>query len=226
MKKILLLLLLAWAVQAPAQHISGRPGRGFGFFAGVESQPLSVSVLPDYSADKPYINFQNGTLGLTLGGLGRFPLFDNLVFQPELGFSYSRLSAKLWADHQLVDQIEYTFADLEMPLHLVLSNPVGRLPLRSSILFGSRLGLNVARPQPTGGIALLRERVGIDLGIGIEFTLGKWRIQPEMLYSHGMNNLHNDTGSRFDSSVDRILRDKVTLRIVVGKREPEEPKAY
>ncbi len=226
MRKILLLLLLAWAVHASAQRSTGRPGRSFGFFAGIESQPLSVSVLPDYSADKPYINFQNGSLGLTLGGLGRFPLLDNLVFQPELGFSYARFSAKLWADHRLVDQLEYTFADLEMPLHLVLSNPVGRLPLRSSILFGGRLGLNVARAQPLGGIALLRERIGIDLGLGVEFNLGKWRIQPEMLYSHGMNNLHNDTGSRYDSSVDRILRDKVTLRIVVGKRDPEAPKEH
>jgi hypothetical protein len=152
--------------------------------------------------------------------LARFPLLDNLVLQPELAFSFSRYQARLWADNVQVDALQYTFADLELPLHLVLSNPVGRLPLRSCILFGGRLGLNVAHPQPDGGIALLRERIGIDLGLGIEFGLGKWRIQPEMLYSHGLNNLHNDTGSRYDWSVDRVLRDKVCLRIVVGKREP------
>lgn len=221
MKKILSLLLLVWAAQVAAQQPAARPGRSFGFFIGAESQLLGAGFSQDYRAGEPYIEFQNEALGLTFGALARFPLLDNLVLQPELGFSYSRHSAKLWTDNQQVGRIEYPFADLELPLHLVLSNPVGRLPLRSSILFGGRLGLNVARPQPAGGIALLRERVGIDLGLGVEFNLGHWRIQPEMLYSHGMNNLHNDTGSRYDWSVDRVLRDKVTLRIVVGKREPE-----
>lgn len=217
MRKILLFLLLSWMIRASAQTDAGLVAPKFGFFAGVEAQLLGAGASRNFQEGDPYIEFQSEALGLTLGGFARFPLLDNLALQPEIGFSYSRHRATLWADHQQTGSLQYTFADLELPLHFVLSNPVGRLPLRSSILFGGRLGMNVALPQPKGGIALLRERVGIDLGLGIEFRLGKWWIHPEVLYSHGLNNLHDDTGSLYDWSVDHVLRDKISLRILVGK---------
>lgn len=219
MKKILFVLFLLVACRAFGQNEPARRGRVFGAFIGVEAQLLNAGSRYSARPGQPYLTFQQEAAGLTLGGFGRWPLLEGLFVQPEMAFSYAHHRATLWADGQPTGQLRYTFADLELPLHLVLINPVGRLPLRGVILFGGRLGLNVGSAEPGEGIALLRERLAIDLGLGVEFGLKRWRIQPEVLYSHGLNNLHDDAGSVYDNSVDHILRDKITVRVGVRRGE-------
>ncbi|MBL7803512.1 MAG: hypothetical protein JNL02_07245 [Saprospiraceae bacterium] len=216
MKNLLLLISLCVFSGLGAQTSSGEQGRSFSFFAGVESHLLGAGA-GIWKEGDPYIDFQHDAIGFTLGFAARFPLLPQLFVQPELAFSYNRHQAVLWADNRPTGALRYNFADIELPVHLVLSNPVGRLPLRSSILFGGRMGLNVASPHPDGGIALLRERFGVDLGLGAEFRWGKWRLAPEVIYSHGMNDLHSDTGSPYDRAANRIVRDKISLRIGFGK---------
>lgn len=218
MKKILFFFLLVVAATAFGQSEAPRRARVFGAFIGVESHQLNARYGQYDRANRPYLTFQQETAGLTIGGFGRWPLLEGLALQPEIVFSYARHRATLWADGQPTGQLSYTFADLELPLHLVLTNPVGQLPLRGSILFGGRLGLNAGGiAGPNEGVALLRERLAVDLGLGVEFGWKGWRIQPEVLYSHGLNNLHNDAGSVYDNSVDRIFRDKITLRVGVWR---------
>ncbi|HNM23898.1 MAG TPA: hypothetical protein PKL15_00660 [Saprospiraceae bacterium] len=217
MKKIHLFVCLLLAIRLSGQTDTPAGPKRLMFFAGAEYNLLGAgSGSSDPSA--PWIDFQQEAAGLTLGALMRFPLYETLFFQPELAFSYAAHHAVLWADNRPAERIRYVFSEIELPVHLVFSKPFGNMPMRSSILFGGRLGLNVASGQPQSGVALSRERLGIDLGLGLEFGWGKWRLQPEFLYSHGMNDLHADTGRLYDRTVNRILRDKMCLRLVIGKR--------
>lgn len=217
MKKIHLFVCLLLVLRLNGQTDAPAEPRRLMFFAGADYSLLGAgSGSSDPSA--PWIDFQQEAAGLSFGAALRFPLYQYLYFQPELAFSYSAHHATLWADNRPGERIRYTFSELELPVHLVFSKPFGNLPMRSNILFGGRLGLNAATTQPENGVALFRERLGIDLGLGLEFNWGKWHLQPEFLYSHGMNDLHADTGSPYDRTVNRILRDKMCLRLVIGKR--------
>lgn len=201
--------LICSAGQAQAE------ARTFGFFGGFQTQLLSLGATARQRPDLPRIQFQRTGMGGTIGIYGRWPLLNGVALQPEFGFSFLRQRAQLWADGRIVDQPQYTFADLEIPLHIVLTNPVGRLPLRSNVLFGGQLGLNLSATSPEGSLGLARERLAIDLGLGVDFNWGNWQIQPQVLYSHGLNNIHEDTGTLYDLAIDRVLRDKISLRVLV-----------
>ena len=66
---------------------------------------------------------------------------------------------------------------------------------------------------------LLRERLAVDAGMGVEIRLKKWRLQPEFVYSLGLNNLHNISNTPYDWVVGRIIRDRFTLRLLIWRAE-------
>jgi len=62
---------------------------------------------------------------------------------------------------------------------------------------------------------LLQERIGLDVGLGIEIPVGSLTLQPEFLYSHGMKNIHDFSNTPYDPYIGNVVRDKLQVRVLV-----------
>jgi hypothetical protein len=212
MKKILLLALVLFAAQLTAQKENSK-SFVWGAMAGFETQLLGIEWIPNGEPEEFWAEAERAGYGGSLGVFGRWHIWRGLSVQPAL--SLSTLQSKVVFHSSGTEHFRFT--DLELPLHFVLTNTSdGEFPLRGSLLFGGRLGWNLAS-QNSENLNLLRERVALDLGIGVEIRLKNWRFQPEFVYSHCLNNLHDVTNARYDWVTGRIVRDRLTLRVLVWK---------
>lgn len=211
MKKILALALLFWAPRLVAQQESARTFV-WGAMVGFETQLLGFQPLGYDEPEFPQVNAERASRGASVGLFGRWQIWGGLAMQPEL--SVSTVQTKIFFQRDGLQY--YRFTDVELPLHFVLTNPDGHFPVRGSLLLGARAGWNFAA-QPSDNLSLLSERLAVDVGLGMEIRLKNWRLQPEFVYSHGLNNLHDVTNAKYDWAVGRMVRDKLTLRVLVWK---------
>lgn len=210
MKHLLLLSLLFFTVQILAQSKENERFV-FGFFAGLETQSLGIQPLdtrePEESAVQP------GRLGMggSVGILARKQLWNGIFFQPALNVSFLRNQVNFRTEGAQ----KFSFLDAELPLHLVATNRRrSDFPLHGCIIFGGRLGWNFSENR-TDLLKIASERFAIDLGLGAEIKLGRWRLQPAFVYSHGLNNLHHVEDGQYDDIVGKMVRDKLSLRLSV-----------
>lgn len=187
----------------------------YGVFAGLEHHSLGASVNAKWQASDPIVVFDSKSPGFSVGAFGRWEIWSGFAFQPELDISYTQNHARLQNKQEFVQNLNYRFANLEMPVHFVISNPSTTLPIRGIILFGGRLGMNLIDNTHPEGVGLLREHWALDLGLGAELRLKNVTIQPEVVYSHGMNNLHDFEGSVYDWTIGRVVRDRLALRVLL-----------
>jgi hypothetical protein len=213
MKKLLYVLLLLWSAALRGQQ-PGASGPVFGALLGFDSQTLGIETLDGLEPERTAVLSERPSAGGSVGVFGRWPLLPGLWLQQEALVSVTQHRVLFRPD----GPVRYRFVDAELPLHFVLTNRGGGrgFPLRGSFLFGGRLGWNFA-PDATDRLRLYRERAALDLGLGVEILAKKWRIQPELVYSHGMNNLHSVTNATYDGLVGRVVRDRLTLRVLVWK---------
>ena len=212
MKKLLCAFLFLGPLLLRGQQPTQSPV--FGFLLGFDSQILGIETLDGLEPERTAVLSDRPSAGGGVGVFGRWPLLSGLWLQQEAVLSVAQNRVLFRPD----GPVRYRFVDVELPLHFVVTNlSAGRaFPLRGSFLFGGRLGWNFA-PDPTDRLRLYRERVALDLGLGVEISAKTWRIQPELVYSHGMNNLHSVTNTTYDGLVGRVVRDRLTLRVLVWK---------
>jgi len=212
MKNFLFLIFCLHAVLGVAQEKQGNAVK-WGFILGIETQTLGIEPLDEKGPEESAVQSGRNQPGVTIGVLGEKKLWLGLSFQSGLSFSYTHNPVDFRPD----GRIRYQFADIELPLYFSIANQKnGGLPLRGKILFGSRLGWNLAN-RSNDRLLLMQERIGLDLGLGVEIRIGKLKICPEAIYSHGLNNLHNFTGTNYDYLVGRTVRDKVAFRVVLQR---------
>lgn len=212
MKKFIFLLCCLNVVPAGAQE-QRRPAVKWGVIVGIETQTLGIEPLDDKAPEETAVQSGRNRLGATIGFLGEKKLWKGLSFQSGLSLSYTRNPVDFRPDGRSY----YEFADIELPLYCSIANQHnGGLPLRGKILFGPRLGWNLAN-HTNDRLQFLKERIGLDLGLGVEIRFGKYKLCPEAVYSHGLNNLHDFTGTNYDYLVGRAVRDKVAFRVVVQR---------
>lgn len=210
MKKIFLLTLICWTELLVAQQPVNRPF-AWGGIVGFESQLLNIQSINSNSQEQMRVDAGRAAHGGNLGVFGRWQLWNGVFLQQEL--SLSTLQSRI---NFYPDGVEYyRFTDMELPLHFVLTNPVDeKSPVRGSFLLGARVGWNFAA-QNADNLYLLHERLAVDAGLGVEIRLKNWLIQPEFVYSLGLNNIHNVTNAPYDWVVGRVTRDKVILRLLI-----------
>ena len=212
MKKIFLFALLCWVGALPAQT----PETGsfvWGMTAGFESQLLGIQSTNTNEPEQMRVEAGRAAHGGSAGVFGRWQLWRGVSIQQAMSFSFMR--SKI---HFYPGNVEYyRFTDLELPLHIVLTNPAKEdSPVRGSFLLGARVGWNFA-PQNADNLHLLRERLAVDAGLGVELRFKSWQIQPEFVYSLGLNNIHDVTNTPYDWVVGRMVRDKLSLRVLVWR---------
>ncbi|GAB4486790.1 MAG: hypothetical protein OHK0019_01030 [Saprospiraceae bacterium] len=177
---------------------------------GFESQMLGIQPLLFNNPEPMHAESSRTAHGGSVGMFGRWRVWKGLWVQPALNLASLRTRVRFSED----GEESFQFTDLELPLHFVLTNPNEQFPLRGSILFGGRLGWNFA-PQNSDNLNFLRERLGLDVGLGVEIKFKNWRLQPEFVYSQGINNVHNVVNAKYDSVVRWMVRDKLTLRLLI-----------
>lgn len=212
MKKIALALLIFSAFEAFGQTPDAQPFI-YGYSCSAELQSLNVGLLAERPSG-PYITAERPGFGAAVGIWGQWRLVSALHLRPAFQFTYTANPVRFWANDGEVERRRYSFADLELPVHFILVSDLQRLPLKGLILFGGRFSWNFASASQSAALRLLPERLGLDVGIGASITLGHWMIQPECMYSYGVNNAHDFTNTPYDWSVGRILRDRLSLRMV------------
>jgi hypothetical protein len=187
-----------------------------GFYLGLETQNIAVSPISRVAPGSESVEFKTRKSGMALGWWARWRLIKQLSFQAELGVFRIRNTAVLKSDHQ-VHYLNYAFTDVELPLHFIVASPLGNLPFKSVLVVGGRLGVNTINQPQNQGITLFRERWALDIGLGLEFQLGPFKMQPELMYSYCMNNIHDFGGATFDGYVDRVVRDRLGMRVLIRR---------
>lgn len=211
MKKVFLAVILISSGLLKAQQQESRPFI-WGLEAGLVSQLTGIQSLDTGEPDQVRVAAERHAPGARLGVFGRWQIGRGFAIQT--GLSGSSLRAKIRFERNVSEN--FRFVDLEVPLHFVFTNPNGHFPLRGSILLGGSLDWNFAS-QTSDNLYLLRERLALDAGLGVEIRLKKWKIQPELLYSHGLNNLHDVNNTKYDWMIGRVVRDRLTLRLLIWK---------
>jgi hypothetical protein len=215
MKKIFTVLFGVCVLSVTAQEIASKKFF-WGIAAGIEQHRLSVQNIPSKTL-APESSFagaeRTGSPGALLGAFARWKLTRDMAIQQELLFSYAQNKVRFYPKNT---SEKYCFMDVEIPLHLVVTNARKHLPIRASFLFGGRIGWNFASNY-SDKLNLLRERMAADIGLGAEIRLRKYRIQPDIVYSYGLNNLHDYRNTLFDPGISNVVRDRITLRILVWR---------
>ena len=221
MKKIVFAVWLFSATGLFSQQAADSQSFSYGFVAGAELQTLNIQQQPLQSG-RPFIPNQNLTgTGASLGMWAQWRVFSALEVRQGLQISLLSNAIRFETPDGQTQRDRYHFADLELPLHFVLSNQLQHLPAKALILFGGRASWNLADGRSSAALNLLPERFAVDLGIGAGFHIGNWSIQPELIYSYGLNNLHDFQNSPYDWAAGRVLRDRLSLRVVVSLPEIE-----
>lgn len=215
MKKIARWILLLCSTGALGQNTETDRRFAYGFSAAAEFQTLHLALLPQRPG-APYLVSDDRTgFGAGVGIWGQWPLLPALSLRPALAFSRTANTLAFQTPDGAFVRDRYVFSDVELPVHFVLTNHLQRLPLKAVILFGGRASWSFSTGNPAT-VHLLPERLGLDIGLGAGILWGKVVIQPEVVYSYGMTNSHDFRDTPYDWAVGRIVRDRLSLRVVVG----------
>lgn len=188
----------------------------WGIISGIEQHRLSIQSIPSKvsTPESPAAGAERtGTAGAVIGTFGRWQLTRDLAIQSELLCSYARNRVRFIPENI---REKYRFLDVEVPLHFVVTNTRKTLPLRASFLLGGRVGWNFAS-NPTDKLSLFSGRTAADVGLGAEIRFNGIRIQPEVVYSYGLNNLHDYLNTAYDPGISSVVRDRITLRVLVWR---------
>jgi hypothetical protein len=216
MKNILLLIGLLVGLRCLGQT-PGQQRFSSSAWAGAVFQSLNAALLVD-PQNGHYITAERLGPGASLGIAAQWQLLPGLQFRPALGLGYSANTIRFWSADGEEERRQYSFADILVPVHFVLSNSLQHLPVRALILFGGQASWNLVRTPATAPLHLLPERLGLDIGLGAGFVCGKWSVQPEVLYSFGVNNVHEFTNGAYDWAAGRLVRDQLCLRVLLTRR--------
>ncbi len=203
---------LSVAAQEP-----GRASFQWGVTMGLDAHSLGALFNPVDPA-KAYIEFDRSALGWSTGVFGSWNLMPSLALRPQLLFAVNENRLKFYSDGGGQKIESYRFSDICVPVHLVISNRFRALPLRSSFLFGGSFSWNTAQNMPKD-LTLYRERWSLDIGMGVEINIKSWRIKPEVISSHGLNNIHNLGDGAFDWVIGKMVRDRLSLRVSFWKEK-------
>lgn len=215
MKKITCWILLLNSLGAFGQSTEPEARFSCGVSAGAEFQMLNMAALSPRPGGPYLVEDDRAGYGASVGLWGQWPLLPTLSLRPALVFSRITNTLAFQTPDGADVRDRYIFSDLELPVHLVLTNQLSHLPVRPLILFGGRLSWNLAPNTHKAALYILPERLSVDIGIGAGIRWGKVLLQPEVIYSYGLNNSHDFRDSPYDWAVGRIVRDRVSVRVVV-----------
>lgn len=217
MKYKLLVVLWMFSLSLFAQQtapVETLPEFRWGAIGGLEMQFIGIEVLNGADRYNPPVQAERQAFGGGIGVFGRWQIIRTFSIQPQLYVASYTQNIQFKGEGLPNATESYRFTDLELPLHFVVTNQRSSFPLRACFMFGGRMSWNIA-PQTSTNMMLLHERIALDVGLGIEVPVGRLTLQPELLYSHGLNNIHDFGNTPYDPYIGNVVRDKLQLRLLV-----------
>lgn len=217
MKYTLLLGVLFCSLSLVAQKtapVETLPVFRWGISGGMEMQFIGIEVLNGADPYNPPVRAERQAFGGGLGLFGRWQIIRSFSIQPELYVASYSQNIQFRGEGLPNATEPFRFTDIELPLHFVITNQSSHFPIRACFMFGGRMSWNVAE-QTSPNMLLLHERLGLDVGLGVEIPAGHLTLQPELMYSHGMNNLHDFSNTPYDPFIGNVVRDKLQVRVLV-----------
>jgi len=181
-----------------------------GAFLLLEQQRIGLEPLGKYTPDEWNTLLKSPGLGAGAGFCLQKKLLRNWHFRPAIGLSTLR-NTLYWPD---APAEVYRFTDLELPLHLLYFQEHTRYKAQGIVIAGIRTSYNFSRSE-SANLRFRQGRIGADLGLGIALPFKeKWRLHIEVLYSHGLNDIHDFQFLNYDEKVGRGVRDRLGIRFV------------
>ena len=63
-------------------------------------------------------------------------------------------------------------------------------------------------------LALKRHSFGLDIGFGLEFQFSKFKFKPDLIYSHGLNNVNSNGTTIYNQSIASLRQSSLSLRFL------------
>ncbi len=159
------------------------------------------------------VNSQGFSIGLiTNFSLGKSQTWD-VRFVPNVSFYERQLQVSYREGTKEVKTIESTM--VETPL-LLMYKSQRRLNSRMFMIGGFTPSFQVGGKvdeSNENNIFLQRANLEVTYGFGFHFYMKMFNFAPELRFSHGLNNILNQTGNRFTRNMERLNTHRVTLFI-------------
>jgi len=214
MKKIKILLALLVITQfAFAQAPVSPKSYSMGILLGADYGSLiAKSRAPGSILEYTTLESEKGW-GFSLGVFYRLRLNDNFAIVPQaiLAFQDNKVDFRL--PNQTTQKVEIQPVTIELPVHLVLTKNFGK-SISPSVSLGARYIYDISEKESDFQQDLKRSDFAIDIGGGVEIDFKKFKMKPELLYSFGTVNLKNNNNDLLDYEIGRIIRDKLSIRMV------------
>lgn len=180
-----------------------------GIVSGLEVQTIEMSSIryfPETLAAWSEDTYIGGVVGIS----GQKPIWPWLYFQPGINLSFNRNQIRFSPGGPK----QFKFREIELPVHFVFTDARKvQQPLRACVLAGFRLGWNTIGANHPELLTLAPERIGVDLGLGAVIKFKRWKIQPSLIYSPGINDIHLFEKAEYDDVVNRVRRHKFGFRL-------------
>ena len=181
-----------------------------GIFVGLEQQRIGLEPLGKYVPEQWRALLRSSGFGPSAGFCWQKKLVSNWHLRPALGIA-TLTNTLYWPD---APAEKFRFTDLEIPVHLIYFQEHTRFKVQGIVLLGMRASYNFAQSD-SRNLRFRQGRAGADLGLGIAMPFGeKTRLHIEVLYSHGLNDIHSFQFLNYDEKVGRGIRDRLGIRFV------------
>lgn len=196
MKNVIIATIFAMVV-APSFAQGGKKGKfaTFGFDAGINRSNLS------FSSQQTGGDQITNDKGYRFGVVSNFQLTKKFSIAPkaEISFNSSVLTS---GQSELVNP-----ANLELLGHLKYKLRSGNLS--PYIIVGPNLRVPIQGANSDDFIPT-KQNVALDIGVGLDVPIFKWKIAPELRYSFGLMDINRD------SSVSDLKYHNIALVLSIG----------
>lgn len=215
MKKIKILLALLVITQfAFAQAPVSPKTFPMGIILGTDFSHLQARSGPISNSPLEYTTLETeARLGFNLGILYRFQLNESFDIVPQAILSFQENTVDYRTQNQTIEKTTIQPLTVELPVHIVFTKDFDK-KISPSVSLGARYIHDITKREGDYQQDLKHNDFAIDLGGGLEINFNKFKMKPELLYSFGTTNLRNNNNDLLDYEIGRIIRDKLSIRIV------------
>lgn len=207
MKKGLIILLLFSAFTAFSQTTKRFD---YGIAMGVGFQRLNLKTYDKTSLPVPTIQKHGNGFDLLIMGRYRFNKNLALRVMPGVIFQDFELLYKS-ADETHIEK--RGIVEAALPIHFTYTWQTGGRVLPTFIA-GAQVAYNIQAGDENNRMAVNRNSLGVDFGLGGEIKFKFFTVRPELMYTFGNTNMVAPSNSPYNSIIRSLTRDRLTFRLI------------
>ena len=157
----------------------------------------------------------NNKPGFSIGLLYRFNISDQFSIAPQTIISFQNSLIDYHLENSNDHKENIAPATVALPVHFVFKHSKNER-LNPVVFAGARYILNISKDQQVNQLELKQYDLAVDIGTGLDIKTNKFIFRPELIYSFGLINQKKSDVGVFNSSIDNIHRDNISLRLTLS----------